>query len=94
MDRAYSRGMGHRLIKNACWISHQGLFRGNESPLVLVFNERLVLVEFTCSLPVYNIWILLMKCSYESHSVHNSFELKLDKTSEIPVKTRLVVCGN
>ena len=28
-------GMGHRLIDDAYWMSHQGFFRGNESNLAL-----------------------------------------------------------
>ena len=28
-------GMGHRLINDACWVSHQGFFHGNKSNLAL-----------------------------------------------------------
>ena len=30
----YRGGMWHRLINDACWISHQGFFHGNGSNLV------------------------------------------------------------
>ena len=30
VKRGYSGGMGHRLINEAYWMSHQGLFRTNK----------------------------------------------------------------
>ena len=35
-ERAQERdGEGHRLINDACWISNQGFFHGNENNLAL-----------------------------------------------------------